>query len=292
MLDVDLDVILQVLADSRKVLHRVEAERFQLVSVADSGKLQERGRQEGSGSEDHFAGAHLTKRPEAAAVLDPDRTPSLEENARHRRQRLHVQVRPVHHRVEVGPRWREPPPTVNVAVERGEALLAVPVDVVGQVLTGLLHRFEKRDKQRTRCRSAFENERPVVAVERIVGRRGETVLHAFEVRQAVCVVPTSHAALGRPFFVVQRIAALEDHPVDAPGAAEHLAAGVVDAPAAEVWFWLGFELPVVEAIADRHRQRRRHRNQRIPDVIPAPGFKEQHLARAVDAEAVPEHAPG
>src|SRR5205823_14405262 len=64
--------------------------------------------------------------------------------------------------------------------------------------------------------------------------------------------------LGRPLLVVERVAALEDHAVDRARAAEHLAARVVDAAAVHVRLGLGLVLPVVEAAADRERQRGRH----------------------------------
>ena len=115
---------------------------------------------------------------------------------------------------------------MDVAVERREALLAVAVDVARELVAGLLDGLEERVEQRARRRAALEHERPVAAAV-LVGA-GEARLHPLEVRQAVGVVPRLHARVGGPALVVERVPALEDHPVDAARAAEHLAAGVVD----------------------------------------------------------------
>src|SRR5207237_196126 len=72
------------------------------------------------------------------------------------------------------------------------------------------------------------------------------------------VVPGLHARVRGPPLVVERVAALEDHPVDAAGAAQHLAARVVNAAVVHERLGLRLVFPVVEPGADRERQRRRH----------------------------------
>ena len=52
------------------------------------------------------------------------------------------------------------PAAADVAVERGEALLAVAVDVVGQRVAGLLHGREQRVEQRPARRAPLEPQRP------------------------------------------------------------------------------------------------------------------------------------
>ena len=89
--------------------------------------------------------------------------------------------------------------------------------------------------------------------------------------------------VGAPPLVVQRVAALEDHPVDAARAAEHLAAGVVDPPPVHVRLGLGLVLPVVEATADRERQRGRHVDEDVPQVVGAAGLQDEHPVRRVGA---------
>ena len=78
----------------------------------------------------------------AVRVLDADRARAVEQHPRDQGARPDVEVRPRHHRVQVRARRRQPPPAVDVAVERREALLAVPVDVLGQRVPRLLRRLK------------------------------------------------------------------------------------------------------------------------------------------------------
>src|SRR2546426_564307 len=71
-----------------------------------------------------------------------------------------------------------------------------------------------------------------VAAPGVVPRRGQAVLHPLEVRQAMGVVPGLHARGRRPAIEVERVATLEDHPVDRRRPAEDAAAGVIDPTAA------------------------------------------------------------
>ena len=226
----------------------------------------------------------------AARVLDAHRAAALEQDLGGERERLDRQVRAVHDRVQVRPRGREPPAVVHVAVELGEALLAVAVHVVGERVAGLLDGLEERVEERPLRRSALEHERAVVPAERIVRCGREAVLHALEVRQAVRVVPALHAGVRGPALVVQRVAALEDHPVDRARTAEHLAARVVHPPAAHVRLGLGLVLPVVEAAADRERERRRHVDEDVPRIVGPPRLQHEHAGARVLREAVGERA--
>ncbi len=140
--------------------------------------------------------------------------------------------------------------------------------------------------------AAFEDEGPRVPSELVALGRGEAVLHPLEVRETVRVVPRLHAGVGSPALVVQRVAALEDHPVDGARPAEHLAARVVDAPAVHVRLRLGLVLPVVEAAADRERQRGGHLDEDIPDRVVAPRLEHQHPVRRVLRQPVGERAAG
>ena len=186
-----------------------------------------------------------------------------------------------HHRMQVGAGGRKPAAVADVAVELRETLLPVTVYVIGARVTGLLGRGEERLEQRVGRRTALERKRTVVPAVGVVGRGGQAVLHPVEVRQAVRVVPVAHAGVRTPALVVHRIAALEDHPVDAAGAAEHLAAGVVDAAAVHVRLGFGLVFPVVETTSDGKRQRRGHVHEHVPQRIVAARFQNQNLVGLV-----------
>ncbi len=228
----------------------------------------------------------------AARVVDAGRPGAVEADPRDLRERHHVEVGPAHHRVQVRARGGEPPAAVHVAVEGGEALLPVAVDVVGERVAGLLHGGEERVVERPLGRAALEHERPVLAAERVVRPGRQAGLHPLEVGQAVRVVPALHARVARPALVVERVAALEDHPVDRARAAEHLAARVVDPPPVHVRLRLGLVAPVVEAAADREGQRRRHVDEDVPERVRAPRLEHQHGGGRVGREAVGQHAAG
>ena len=265
----------------------------QVGRVADARQLEQLRRVERAAAEDDLAGPGCA--PSAPAPARPRRRPPgapsntiRVTNAR----RPDLEVRAPHDRVEVGPGRAQPAAPADVPVERGEALLAIAVDVVGQRVAGLLGGLEERPEQRVRGRPALQDR---------AARRGRGTgrpapppgsLHPLEVRQAVGVVPGRHARVGRPALVVERVAALEDHPVDAARAAEHLAPGVVDPPAVHVRLGLRLVLPVVEPAADRERQRRRHVDEHVPRVVGPAGLEDEDAGRRVGAQPVGERAAG
>ena len=193
--------------------------------------------------------------------------------------------------MQVGAGGRKSAAVADVAIKLRETLLAVTVYVIGARVTGLLGRGEERLEQRVGRRTALEGKGTVVPAVRVVRRGGQAVLHPVEVRQAVREVPVAHAGVGTPALVVHRIAALKDHPVDAAGAAEHLAAGVVDAAAEHVRLGFGLVFPVVETTSDGKRQRRRHVHEHVPQRIVAARFEHQNLVTRVGRQAVGERAP-
>ena len=230
----------------------------------------------------------LAAAPAELRVLHARRPRPVEQDLVDHRARADLEVRAVHDRVQVGHGGAVATAVVDVAVERREALLLVAVDVLRQRVAGLCARLEERLEQRARRRAALEHERAVAAAPLVRAR--EARLHLLEVRQAVGVVPVLHALVARPALVVQRVAALEDHPVDRARPAEHLAARVVDAPPVHARLGLGLVLPVVEAVADRDRQRGRHVDEEVELPVGAARLQDEHLGGGVGTQAVGERA--
>ena len=159
MLHVDLEVVLQVLADAGEVVRRPRCRGLEVGRRAHARELEQLRRVDGAAAQHDLAGARdlhraacraCTPRPPRACL----RTGSCDEGAR-----AHVEVAAAHDRVQVGPGGGEPPPAVDVAVEGREPLLAVAVHVIGELVPGLLHRFEERAEQRARGGPALERER-------------------------------------------------------------------------------------------------------------------------------------
>src|ERR1039458_2748340 len=146
--------------------------------------------------------------------------------------------------MQVGASGAEAPASVNRAVEGGKPLLAKTVHVAGEFVATFLDGAEKGPEERTGRRTAFEHQGTVRPAVLVAAR--EAVLHPLEVRQAVRVVPLSHAGIAGPAFKVHGVTALEDHAVDAARTAQQLAPGVVDLAPAHVRFRFGLvrALPV------------------------------------------------
>ena len=290
VLDVDLEVVLEVRTDTRDIRDDVDAEGAQVVGVAHPGQLQELGRVDRPTAQDDLTGRDLTVQPATPSVVDADRAVALEPDAGDERQGVDREVLPVPHRVQVGASGRQTAAPVEVAVEPREPLLPVAVDVVGQRVAGVLDGLEEGTEERVVGRTPLEDQRTLPATP-VVGA-GEAGLHPLEVGQAVLVVPRLHARLGAPALVVQRVAPLEDHPVDAAGAAEHLAPGVVDAAVVHVGLGVGLVLPVVEPVPDRDGQSSGHVDEGVDPEVGPTGFEDQDRGARVLRQAVGQRTSG
>ena len=290
MLHIHFQVILQVFAHARQVVHHRDAERLKLGGVAHARKLQELGRVDRAAAANNVAGIGALRRPAPDSIFDPHGALALEQDARGERAGRHRQIGAIDHRVQVGARRAEPPPIMDVAVEGAEAFLAVAVDVFGERVASFLHRREKSPEQGRVGRAALKDQRAVVAAKFVAAV--QACFHALEVGQAVRVVPIGHAGVAGPALVVERVAALEDHAVDAAGAAEDFAAPVRDAAIVHEWLGLGVVAPVVEGAADWVGKRRRHVDEDVPERVAAAGFEHQHAVPRVGAQARGQHAAG
>ena len=173
VLDIDLEVILHVLADAGEMRHDLDAEPFQVPAVTDPRQLQQLGRVEGAATGDDFLGRDRLRRsalhaePESAlAVLDADRFVALEQDLVGLGPSLQRQIAPLlEHGVQVGTGSRQAPGAMHVLVESREALLLEAVDVVGPAVTSLLARLQPGVEQWCLSRAAFHRERAIVAAK-------------------------------------------------------------------------------------------------------------------------------
>src|ERR671914_1238408 len=117
--------------------------------------------------------------------------------------------------MQIGACGAQTPSPLDVSVEGRKALLAVPVDILGEPVAGLPGGFEEGAEERVGGRAAFEHERTGVATPGVVQICGQACLHALEVGEAVGVVPRLHSGCCGPALVVERVPSLKDHSVDA-----------------------------------------------------------------------------
>src|SRR5436190_13292685 len=202
------------------------------------------------------------------------------------REGVDGQVLPSHDGVQISASCAEPASSVDVPVELCEALLPVAVHVIGQVVASLLRTLEESTEQRVCRRTAFKDEWAAAAAPQV--STCEAGFHSLEVRQAMRVIPRLHALVCCPPLVVERVAALKNHPVDAARTAQHLASCVEDAPVVHVWFGIGLVAPVVQATTNGERQRSRHVNERVENEVGATCFEDEDRDAGVGAEPVRE----
>ena len=73
--------------------------------------------------------------------------------------------------MQVSPSGGQPPSSVDVAVERREPFLAIPVDVLGKRIAGLLDGFEERSEEWARRGATLQDEWAGVSAVRVIGRQ-------------------------------------------------------------------------------------------------------------------------
>ena len=98
VLDIDLEMVLQVAADTRQVGHHRHGQRAELVGRPDAGQHQQLRRVDGAAAEDDLAGGPRLADLAALAILDADRAVLLEQHPPRQRACLDGEVRPLHRR--------------------------------------------------------------------------------------------------------------------------------------------------------------------------------------------------
>ena len=284
ILDVDLEVVLQVLAHTWQVLDDVNSVLLQNLTVTNAGDFQQLRGVNGTGGQHDLFGINAVNAA-LPLVLDADGLLALEEDLGGESAGADLEVLAIHIGVEVSAGSGPALAVLNITVERSEALLAVTVDVIGQVVAGFLHRLEQGLEELGGSRTAGEVQRAIVATARVIrlGRSGG--FHAVEVRQAVGKVPVLHARVLAPLLIVHRVTALVDHAVDGGRSTKDLAASMVDAAAVHLRLRIGLVHPVIVLCTDWERETGWHVNEQIPQGIWAASLKDQHAGVLVFGQA-------
>ncbi len=191
----------------------------------------------------------------------------------------HRQVRAAERGVQVRARGAAAPALAHRHVHTAEALLLKAVDVLAARIARLLGGREPRRVQRVAHRSVARHELAGIAAVPVSALLA--ALRTFEIRQYVAVRPPL-GALRRPPLEILRIAADVDKTVDGRGAAQHLAARGVQAPAVQMRLGLGVIEPVVLRHVHRNGQRRGHLN--VDRAVETAVLEQEHAVPAIRAQ--------
>ena len=288
-------VVLQILADARQVGDHRYALLAQQIGRPDAGKLQQLRRVDRPAAENHL-GRGLGRLGLAVLdVFDAHRPLALEQDPRGQRVGLDAQVRPVHHRVQIGDRGRAALAVLHGQLVIADAFLLGAVDVwiarnarldagLDDIIGNLVGLGHVRDV-----------ERPASGVV-LVGVGAFLVLRAQEIGAHVVPGPAVAAQLA-PAVIVGMLAADIEQAVDRGRAAQHLAARP-DVGAAGDRVRLGRIEPVDLRVLQRLGIAYRHVDHQVGHELAgvpgrpvvAAGFQQQHPGPAVRGQPVGQHA--
>src|SRR5205814_7222609 len=214
----------------------------------------------------------------ALAVADADRAPALEEDFLAQSIGDDAQVGPLHRRAQMADRGRTASALASGGLVVADAVLggAIEIVVAGEAELGRALDEGFADRVVLDIGNA---ERAATAVK-LVGA-ADLMLGALEIGQHVFERPPGTAELA-PVVEILGLAADVDHAVDRGGAAEHLAAGPVDAPVAGPRIGLGLVAPVDAGIGESLAEAERNMDPAV--LVLAAGLQQHDPGMRVLAE--------
>ena len=295
----NLQMVLQIGADARQVMHHRNAFGMQYIGRANARQLQQLGRVDGPGADNHFFGG--------SDVLHAVARPHIHAGAAHRAIGLFFGDQA--HGLRHGPHLK-----IGAAIALGaqkgfggvpaQAVFLVDLKVahafvVARVEVGrggnarLLRRFGERIQDVPTQALLFHAPFALAAVQRskagilrLAFIEPPVAFVALEGGQHVVPVPGVVAGQVGPLVVVTRLATHVNHAVDAGATAQCFATGVAQAAAIEAGVGLRLVEPVGARVADAVQIP--HRDVDPVVVVFAPGLQQQHPHIAVCAQAVAE----
>ena len=265
VLDLDLEVIVQVLAHTRKIGADRDAQRAQLRRRANARVQKQVRRADGAGAEHHVpgrehllaGGCHHQKPVDAGAVSG---------QAQHFDACLHLEIRAAPGAPQIGAGGAVALAVLDVDPEQPEAL--------GLTLDGLMHVIAPL---------AAGLDKGIVGGPALGDHRGHDPGDLVEHRLHLGPGPAL-AARGCPVVVIRGVAGDPDHGVDRRRAAQNLAARHVKPAAIHMGLRHGFEVPVEARRGDGLGHASRHRDERVAPG--GSGLEQQHPAGGIAREAL------
>ncbi|MCY1523107.1 hypothetical protein D9M68_579920 [compost metagenome] len=242
-----LQVVLEVAADTGHLMGHTDPQALQQCPRADAGALQQARRADGASSDDDLA-ARLEALLATLPMHQQGLRPALfEDHPLRLGAGQYRQVRPLADAAQETLRGVPAHPAALVDLEIAAAFVVAAVEVLDAGDAGLRRRLLEGIQQRPRQALALHPPFAAGAVQ--FADAAEMVLHAVEQRQQLLPAP-ARIALGHPLVVVAGLATHIDHAVDRGAATEHLAARVLQGAAVEAGHGIGCEAPVGARIAD------------------------------------------
>ncbi len=244
-------------------------------------------RAERAGRHDDLAAATRGARRALLAETYAGGALALEDQALDQATGLQPQVRPLQHRLEEAARRRPAPAALLVDVEIAGAFIVAGIEI-GDRLDAVLRRRLAPGVEDVPAQ-ARKFDAPFAAGRVVLAWPEEMVLVLLEIGQHVLPGPAGQPELA-PMVVVTGLAAHIDHGVDGRGAADHLAARVIEAATVETRLGFRLEHPVRARIADGEQIA--DRNVEPDPVVAAAGFQQQHALGWIGGQPVGQHAAG
>src|SRR5208282_659604 len=275
---VGVEMVVQILAHPGHVADHRDPELAQELGRAESGKLQQLRRTVDAAGDDDLASHPRGHMPGRRVIFDPDRAVVLEQNAGgvcvgRDRQVLTAACRP-----EIGPRGAPAPAVSSGCLVIADTFLPGAVEVIdcrnSRLDRGCHHRVAEWRTHRVRY-----VQRPADTVK-LVGA-ALLVLRLLEERQYRIPIPAVAAAL-TPTVVIRRGAAHINHAVDRAGAAQDLAARLVEGAVVELLLGLALEHPVVARVGKGLGIAERDVDPRV--AVASARFEQQHAPATGFAE--------
>ncbi|CCK14201.1 protein of unknown function DUF140 [Cronobacter universalis NCTC 9529] len=247
VLQIHLQVILQIFADARQIMHHRNITLFQQFRITDAGALEDLRRGDGARAKQHFAARmHFLRRvARAVKIRHAHRAFVLKKNAVGCSMGDDFQVRALLRGIEIAARGAGAAALRrDEAIHRAKAFLLIAVQIVGARIARLHACLNHRCEQRVVARLAGgDADRAVAAV--VVVRADIARLRFTVVGQAVEIGPALKTRLLRPVVEIHRVAADITHTVNQRRAAESLAAPALHAAVVHIRLRLGFIGPVI-----------------------------------------------
>ncbi len=216
LVDREIDVVDQVLADFGRIVQDLDAMRSQMPGRPDAGAHQQLRRIERARREHDFGARGERLATAAAHHVHAARALAVEHHAQHRGigDRMEIGALAI---VDISARNAATPAIALRDLIEADAFLIGAVEVVVRLVARFHRGLHETLRKRVPVAQVGHGERAAVAVPRIGAAL--VALGAAEVRQHVLPRPAVAAQL-RPFVVIERMAARVDHRVDRARSAE------------------------------------------------------------------------